>query len=129
MRAVVRSDGKAAPFQQTFKSYIDSGSLTFVVVPDMTIPGAFNSALQGIDGVIHCASPMPPMDAKIDPEIILGPAVKMTTGILEDAAKVSTVKRVVITSSVVTLYEPKQGRYVYSEVSSYFFTRSSFTDA
>ena len=126
MRAVIRSDGKAAPFQQTFRSYIDSGSLTFVVVPDLTVPGAFDSALQGIDGVIHCASPMLPMDTKIEPELIIGPAVKMTTGILTDAAKVSTVKRAVITSSVVTLYEPKEGRNIYTEVSIYFLPWLSF---
>jgi nucleoside-diphosphate-sugar epimerase len=113
---VVRSDAKAAPFQRTFASFVTSGHLTFVVVPDMTISGAFNEALKEIDGVMHVASPMPPMDPKTDPEIILGPAVKMTLGILEDAAKVSSVKRVVITSSVVTLYEPKEGKYVYSEV-------------
>jgi nucleoside-diphosphate-sugar epimerase len=83
----------------------------------MTIPGAFNEALKGIDGVMHVASPMPPADPKTDPEIILGPAVKMTLGILQDAAEVPSVKRVVITSSVVTLYEPKEGKYVYSEVS------------
>lgn len=39
----------------------------------------------------------------------------MTTGILSDAAKVPSVKRVVITSSIVTLLEPKEGKYVYSE--------------
>lgn len=115
VRAVIRSPNKANPFNTTFKSYIDSGKLTFTVVADLTVPGAFDAALQGIDGVIHCASPMPPMDPKTDPELILGPAVKMTTGILQDAANVPSVKRVVVTSSIVTLIEPKEGKYVYSE--------------
>jgi nucleoside-diphosphate-sugar epimerase len=117
---VVRSNAKAAPLQKNFASYITSGHLDFVVVPDMTVPGAFKEALKGIDGVLHIASSMPPMDPKIDPEVITGPAVGMTVGILEDAAKVPSVKRVVLTSSVVALFEPKGGKYVYTEVSHHF---------
>lgn len=115
VRAAVRTLDKSMSLQTTFKSYADAGKLTFVIIPDMTVPDAFDSALQGIDGVIHCASPMPPTDTQLDPERVTGPAISITTGILSSAAKNPSIKRVVITSSVMTLYEPKKGRYVYSE--------------
>lgn len=112
--AVVRSTAKAAPLQTTFKSHVSTGHLTFAIVPDMTVPGAIDMA--GVDGIIHSASPLPPMDPQTDPEAVIGPAVQMTTSVLREAARWPSVKRVVITSSIVTIWEPKQGSYIYSEV-------------
>lgn len=116
VRAVVRSLPKAAPLQRVFKSYVDAGKLTFVVVPDITAPSAFTSALSGIDGAIHCASPMVPSDPNANPQDVIGPAVEGTLRILQDAAKVDTIKRIVVTSSVVALLEPKEVKYAYTEV-------------
>lgn len=115
VKAVVRSLVKAVPLETTFKPYVESGKLSFAVVPDITVPGAFASALSGIDGVVHCASPMVPSDPEADPQDLIGPAVQGTIGILQDAAKVPGIKRVVVTSSAITLLEPKEGKYVYTE--------------
>ncbi|KIM31787.1 hypothetical protein M408DRAFT_318074 [Serendipita vermifera MAFF 305830] len=119
VRAVVRSLAKAAPLETVFKAYVDSGKLTFAVVPDMAVPGAFASALDGIDGIVHCASPILSSDPNADPQDLIAPAVNGTLGIVQDAAKVASVKRIVVTSSVVTFLEPKEGKYVYTEADWY----------
>jgi nucleoside-diphosphate-sugar epimerase len=118
VRAAIRSESKAGLLKSTFNQYIDSGKLTFVVVPDFLEPKAFDAAVKDVDAIIHCASPMPPMTADVQPDELIQPAVKGTIGILESAAKHgSKVKRVIVTSSVVTLLQPQQGKYIYTEVS------------
>ena len=93
-------------------------------MPDITIDGAFVDALKDVTYVLHIASPLPSpvslfdiilyssgsigfltdicQDA--DPETgIVRPAVQGTTSILKSAANVPSVRRVVITSSIVAL--------------------------
>ncbi|KAB8237116.1 uncharacterized protein BDW43DRAFT_307400 [Aspergillus alliaceus] len=79
------------------------------IVPDITVPGAFNEAILGSSYVIHGASPLRftkpgPLDAEAD---FLAPARRGTLEILEAAATTTTVGRVVITSSVATFVSPK----------------------
>ncbi|KAF7117471.1 hypothetical protein CNMCM5793_006453 [Aspergillus hiratsukae] len=71
--------------------------IEFVVVPDITQESSFAGKLDGVDYVLHLASPLP---HGTDKETYFVPAVKGTTAILREAAKVSTIKRVVITSSI-----------------------------
>lgn len=40
-----------------------SESLFFVVVPDMTVTGAFDAAVRGVDYIVHIASPVPSFGA------------------------------------------------------------------
>lgn len=52
------------------------------------------------------------------PKDTIGPALSGTTGILESALKFGTnVKRIVITSSVASVAEPKDEAYTFTEVS------------
>jgi nucleoside-diphosphate-sugar epimerase len=74
--------------------------IDFVIVPDITQESSFAGKLDGVDYVLHLASPLP---HGTDKETYFGPAVKGTTAILREAAKVSTIKRVVITSSIAAL--------------------------
>ncbi|KIM31788.1 hypothetical protein M408DRAFT_318076 [Serendipita vermifera MAFF 305830] len=62
---------------------------------------------------LHRCSPVIPMQI---PRTSLTPRSKVQFGILQDAANVASVKRVVVTSSFVTLLEPKEGKYEYSEL-------------
>ena len=34
-----------------------SSHLTFAIIPDMSVPGAFDEAAKGVSGIIHSASP------------------------------------------------------------------------
>lgn len=74
--------------------------IDFVVVPDISLESSFAGKLDGADYVFHLASPLP---HGTDKETYFTPAVKGTTAILREAAKVSTIKRVVITSSMAAL--------------------------
>jgi nucleoside-diphosphate-sugar epimerase len=112
-RARVSSRNLASPHKlkdlHSIKPHLDD--VEFVEVPDLLSPGAFDEAVKGVDDILHLASPIPEPDS---PETIdvkkdyVEPALKGTMGILESAAKFPSVKRVVITSSIVVL-APKEG--------------------
>ncbi|KAG9048774.1 methylglyoxal reductase (NADPH-dependent) gre2 [Tulasnella sp. UAMH 9824] len=94
----VRSDSKGEKLKELFKDYGDKFSYA--------IEGAFDEAVVGVDAVQHTASPV--TFAADDPQELIGPAVKGTTSILESVkAYAPGVKRVVLTSSVGSIYHQK----------------------
>ncbi|KAK1753680.1 reductase [Echria macrotheca] len=110
VRAAVRSDAKAAKVRAapSLKALMPSSAqLSFVLVPDMTAPGAYDEAAQGVKYIIHCANPIPSFGEGEAPSadqleaVFVKPAAGGVTSMLNAAAKSSTVKRVVITSSTV----------------------------
>ncbi|CAI9769732.1 unnamed protein product [Fraxinus pennsylvanica] len=65
---------------------------------DLNEDGSFDSAVDGCDGVFHAASPV--FSSVTDPQAeLVEPAVKGTLNVLRSCRKVSSVKRVVLTSS------------------------------
>ena len=75
------------------------GTLKFFEA-DLTREGSFDEAMQGCEVVMHTASPFfieKPKDVERD---LVGPARDGTRIVLEAANRVSTVKRIVLTSSV-----------------------------
>lgn len=87
VRGTVRSKAKgdSAIALPCFKQY--QGKIDYVIVEDL-IQGDFTEALKGVDAVAHCASPWH-FNGKTWAEY-RDPAVKGTTNILEQAAKVSS---------------------------------------
>lgn len=77
-----------------------SKELEFVIIPDLTDETAFDGKLDGVDYIFHLASPPP---SGTDKETYFPPAVKGTTLLLQAAAKVPSVKKVVVTSSMAAL--------------------------
>jgi len=108
VRAAVRSESKAELVRsnQSLASIKDlSSRLSFAIVPDIVADGAFDEAVKGVKYVLHLASPLSTgitMDDDLEKEVI-APAVKGTLGILESAKKEPSVKRIVITSSMVAI--------------------------
>ncbi|KAH7200998.1 hypothetical protein BKA60DRAFT_600865 [Fusarium oxysporum] len=97
VRGVVRSQASADAVLETFPEH--SGSLSVIVVPSMTIAGAFDQAVKDVDAVLHIASPFT-LSVKDNETEMLVPAIKMTKGLLESASMHGAeIKRVVITSS------------------------------
>lgn len=84
--------------------------LSWEIVPDITIPGAYDKAVQDVDYIIHCASPIPGFSGSDDrqgsnEDIYVKPAVNGVLGMFDSAARVgSSVKRIVVTSSVVAIF-------------------------
>lgn len=75
--------------------------IEYVVIPDITNEAAFDgSVLDGVDYVMHLASPLP---NGTDKQAYFAPAVKGTTAVLKAAAKVASIKKVVVTSSIAAL--------------------------
>jgi nucleoside-diphosphate-sugar epimerase len=96
VRLSVRKEEQIENLKKIFSS--DSSQLDFAVIPDISKVEAFEGKLDGIEHVIHLASPMPGKgdDFKED---YLKPAVEGTLSILKAAKASSSVKRVVVTSS------------------------------
>ena len=83
-----------------------------VEIPDLLADGAFDEAVQGVDYILHLASPLP--DDKHTGQFDLDgayikPAIQGTVGMLESASKSPSVKRVVITASIAVL-APQNGK-------------------
>ena len=106
VRAAVRSESKAQVITSNpvFKAAnIPEGQLSFVIVPDLTVPGAYDEAVKDVKYVIHIASPITTGGKLTEAqykEYFIKPAVQGTIGMLESAAKSPSVRRVVITSSI-----------------------------
>ncbi|KAL4863037.1 hypothetical protein BDV12DRAFT_202465 [Aspergillus spectabilis] len=98
LRISVRKEEQIPKLKTALSGYEDK--IDFVVTPDISQESSFAGKLDGVDYVLHVASPLP---HGTNPETYFGPAVKGTTAILKEAAKVSSIKKVVITSSIAAL--------------------------
>ncbi|KAH8811254.1 reductase [Xylogone sp. PMI_703] len=85
--------------------------LSFIIVPDITAPNAYDEAVKGVQYIIHVASPMTSSrdPQKTDDEAFIQPAVQGAVGILNSALSHanSTLKRAVITSSIMAIIPPE----------------------
>ena len=77
----------------------NSSRLTTIIVENHEIPTAYDEAVQGVEIVIHMASPLVPPHAFDNEKDILIPARDGAVNILKSASKSPSVKRVVFTSS------------------------------
>ena len=105
--ATTRDATKAQKLYETFPKY--KNTVTFVSVPDFTVPGAFDKVFESshFDYVLHTASPIPFAASDLQKDII-DPGPLGTNSLLQAAHKFGgkDLKRVVLTSSGVTLIDP-----------------------
>ena len=80
-----------------------AGQLTLFKA-DLLDPGSFDEPMRGCELVIHTASPYFITGIKNPEEELIRPAREGTRNVLESAKRTPTVKRVVLTSSVVAIY-------------------------
>ena len=71
---------------------------------DLLNKGSFEEAMGGCELVFHTASPFMISDIKNPETELIRPAKEGTRNVLESANKNHTVKRIVLTSSVVAIY-------------------------
>jgi nucleoside-diphosphate-sugar epimerase len=120
VRGTVRSSAKESQVLEGI-SKDQHSQVSFVHINDVATD-SFDEAVQGVDGIIHVASPF---HFKVtDPEKdLLLPAIQGTLGVLQAAHKYNQnngnkIKRVVITSSFASIFDPSQGLrpgYSYTE--------------
>ncbi|KAK8147056.1 hypothetical protein G3M48_002219 [Beauveria asiatica] len=81
-----------------------ASQLESAIVPDITVPGAYDEAVKGATHIIHVASPIPsPQTADFETDLVQ-PAIQGTVGILQSAHKVTGIKKIVITASIASIY-------------------------
>jgi nucleoside-diphosphate-sugar epimerase len=108
-RIAIRSESKQRILTENpaFKALkVSAETYEFVVVPDITATDAYFEAVKGVSYIIHIASPLggPEQDSTEEyRKYFVEPAVNATVAALEAAKRESSVKRVVITSSVAAL--------------------------
>ncbi|KAF9731291.1 hypothetical protein PMIN06_010778 [Paraphaeosphaeria minitans] len=111
---VRRSSSAAVLLEGPLKSYAESGALTVVEVPDITIPGAFDEAVKDVTAIAHLASPV--SFGFTDPEPVIKAALDGTTVILNSALKAgSQLKSIIYLSSIVAIMSGNPAPYTYTE--------------
>ncbi|CAF1265178.1 unnamed protein product [Rotaria magnacalcarata] len=120
VRGTVRSQAKEAQvLDGVSKDY--HSRISFVHINDITTD-SFDEAVKGVHGIIHVASPFHFNVTDSEKDLIL-PAINGTLGVLKAAHAYNqnndnTIKRVVITSSFASIFDPSKGLrpgYSYTE--------------
>ncbi|KAL6704882.1 hypothetical protein ACN47E_007565 [Coniothyrium glycines] len=108
VRCVVRHEDtiayiKSGPSVQQFLDRI-----TFAIVRNNTADGAYDSAIAGVDYVVHTAGswPLPHLHPDND---IYWPFIKSTKGLIEAAQKIKSIKRIVFTQAGAGLADSEVG--------------------
>jgi dihydroflavonol-4-reductase len=106
VKASVRSKAKVDEVSETMAAHLPAGfdlgkSLSFIEL-DLESDAGWDSALEGVDVLVHSASPFPIASPK-DENDLVRPAVEGTLRALRAAHK-NGVKRVILTSSVAAIY-------------------------
>ncbi|KID96461.1 reductase, partial [Metarhizium majus ARSEF 297] len=104
VRAAVRNQAgfdriSSLPSLQKYKP----PQLTSFIVPDITVPGAYDEAVKGAKYIVHVASPIPGNNGQDHETSLIRPAIQGTVGILESALKTTGIERAVITASVASI--------------------------
>ncbi|EED16446.1 NAD dependent epimerase/dehydratase, putative [Talaromyces stipitatus ATCC 10500] len=96
VRGATRSLAKGEEMIRSRPQY--SQKLEFVQIQDFENPGGLTEAVNGVDAVIHVASPFKLNTSDNEKELII-PAINGVRAMLEAASNAPSVQRVVITSS------------------------------
>ena len=126
VRVPVRTLKRGGKYQH-LKNLPNSDSLLELFEADLLVDGSYDSAAEGADALIHMASPFT-LRFKNPQRDLIDPAVKGTRNVLAAANKSTTVKKVVLTSSVAAVHGDnidmmEQGLTEFTE--EYFNTTSS----
>ncbi|PVH83970.1 NAD(P)-binding protein [Cadophora sp. DSE1049] len=104
----VRSPAAAAKLQKAFPTSLNK--LEIIQIPDISVPGAFDTAIEDVTHIAHIASPLVVGPKNVEEDLLI-PAIQGTTSILNSAAKQKsgTLKHVVITSSFAAVFDAAKG--------------------
>ncbi|EXM21900.1 hypothetical protein RAB80_012991 [Fusarium oxysporum f. sp. vasinfectum] len=101
----VRGTVRSITANTWMKTFFGS-NFELVQVPDISTPGAFDEALKDVNGVVHTAMNM---DMNPQNQGVIEDTINSNLYLLEAAAKVPSVKSVVITSSLAACALPTTG--------------------
>ncbi|KAL2259230.1 hypothetical protein VTK26DRAFT_7166 [Humicola hyalothermophila] len=95
------NEAKVRPVQQLSEKH--PGKLKLFEA-DLVVPGSFSEAMVGCSVVLHVASPFIVQGVKDPQKQLIEPAIEGTRNVLESVNKTEAVKRLVLTSSIGTIY-------------------------
>ncbi|XP_057501211.1 vestitone reductase-like isoform X2 [Actinidia eriantha] len=131
VRATVRPDTARNKDISYLTNLPGAAEKLHIVEADLNRPESFQAAISGCIGVFHAAHPMD-LTGLEPAEVVIKRAVEGTVGILKACLNMKTVKRVVLTSSSVTVLSNSQDQCVADEstwTGPDFFMRSSYVAA
>jgi nucleoside-diphosphate-sugar epimerase len=99
VRGTVRTEDKIATLERLFNDI----NYSSVVVADMSVPGAFDQAVQGVDAILITATKLP---GPTDPNEIVPETIAGVEGLLKSALASPSVKRVVYTGTIPIVFSP-----------------------
>ncbi|KAM0521947.1 hypothetical protein ACHAPE_002512 [Trichoderma viride] len=105
VRVAVRNDKGPAKIKALKSTAPYESQIEYITVPDITVSGAYDDAVKGAKYVVHVASPFatPDLFESEFESSYIQPAIKGSVGMLESAAKVEGIQRVVITGSSLSI--------------------------
>ncbi|OBJ50935.1 diaminohydroxyphosphoribosylaminopyrimidine deaminase [Mycobacterium sp. 1423905.2] len=104
VHGTVRNPDKASGLEHLHKLSNDHPSRLKLFKADLLEPGSFDEAMNGCELVMHTASPFLISGFKDAEEALVRPALEGTRNVLDSVNRTESVKRVVLTSSVVAIY-------------------------
>lgn len=103
VRVSVRDKSKKEKYENLFEIEQRKSGKLELWEANLTTENSFDEAVKGCDAVIHLASPFI-LDTSNPQENLINPALKGTQNVLNAATKSSTVKRIVLTSSIAAIH-------------------------
>lgn len=104
VHATVRDQNRSASVAHLHKAAQGTPGVLKLFDADLVKPGSFDAAVQGCELVIHTASPFIIKGFDNAYEALVRPAVEGTENVLKACTAASGVRRVVLTSSVASIY-------------------------
>ncbi|KAA8652875.1 hypothetical protein EYZ11_003162 [Aspergillus tanneri] len=116
VRGTVRSQEKADWITDAMKKRYAEAAFETVVVPNISVPGAFSGAIRGVDGVAHVATDL---SFGSDPNKVITPMLEALRNILESATNEPSVKRFVLTSSAIAALTPQPEKEIHVDTNTW----------
>ena len=104
VHGTVRNPQKTSGLEHLHKLSADHPGRLKLFKADLLEPGSFDEAMAGCELVMHTASPFLLSGYKDAQEALVRPALEGTRNVLDSVNRTDSVKRVVLTSSVVAIY-------------------------
>lgn len=104
VHATVRDLGNVSSVASLLKAAEGAAGKLVLFDADLIRPGSFKAAIEGCELVIHTASPFVIRGITNPYDALIRPAVEGTANVLDSCNAVQSVKRVVLTSSVASIY-------------------------
>lgn len=104
VHGTVRNPQKTTGLEHLHKLSADHPGRLMLFKADLLAPGSFDDAMDGCQVVMHTASPFLLSGFTDAQEALVRPALQGTRNVLDAVNRTQSVKRVVLTSSVVAIY-------------------------